>query len=563
MQEGIKLEKMIKDIPWCRNHEGEEYSYRKSLELIRGFHGHTAPGLIVGVKMVALAMAHMEEDILFDVVCETRSCLPDAVQMLTLCTVGNGWLKIKDIGRYALNVYNKFEGDGVRVFIDSEKLKQFPEFYCWFYKIKPKKDQDFDLLMHEIKTAGDQVLSLQKIQIQPQYLIKQSKGKISTCPECGEAYPKFQGEICMGCQGETPYKKSDHFQLPIHTKRPDLKKIPADQAIGKRLVHDMTRIIPGKEKGAKFKKGQTILPGDICRLQKMGRQQIFVEDGSVDHKGWIHEDEAAIGFAAGIGGDGVAFSELPHEGKVKFKAERNGLLWVDAKRLEDFNNVSGVVCATRKSYSVVKKDESLAGSRAIPLFLSERDYRLALSLLKGAPLMKVLPMRKAKVGVLVTGTEIFTGLIQDSFIPIIQSKIEYYGCSLIESVIAPDDKDEICTGVRKILDSGVDLLVTTAGLSVDPDDVTRQGLVEAGCHDVVYGAPVLPGAMTLFAKIGKTQVIGVPACALYHKVTSFDLLLPRLLAGMDITASNLAEMGHGGFCMNCKKCVFPNCSYGK
>ncbi len=563
MQKQTIIQKTSVNLPWCRNHEGEEYTYEQSLELIRGFHGHTAPGLVVGVRMMALGMEQMESGILFDAVCETRSCLPDAVQMLTLCTVGNGWLKIKDLGRFAINLYDKFEGDGVRVFLDSEKLKLWPEFYSWFYKIKPKKDQDFDLLMHEIKTAGDQVLSFKKIQIQPEYLVRQSKGKICTCPECGEAYPKFQGKTCKGCQGEAPYQETGIPFLPDQAEGPDLKVVPADQAIGRRLVHDMTRIIPGREKGAKFKKGQTILAGDICRLQKMGRQQVFIEDNNSNHEGWIHEDEAAMGFAAGIAGDGVTFDELPCEGKVKFKAKHSGILWIDDERLETFNNVSGVVCATRKSYSVVEKNEGIAGSRAIPLFLPEKDYRFALSLLKGAPLMKVLPLRKAKVGILVTGTEVFRGLIKDSFIPIIRSKVEHYGCSIVESVIAPDDKDEICTGVKKILDAGADLLVTTAGLSVDPDDVTRQGLMRAGCHDVVYGAPVLPGAMTLLARIRKTQVIGVPACALYHKITSFDLFLPRLLAGLNITSNELAHMGHGAFCMDCKKCVFPKCSYGK
>ena len=209
MQKKTIIQNTPTNLPWCRNHEGTVYSYEQSLELIRGFHGHTAPGLVIGVKMMDLAMEHMEPDVLFDVVCETRSCLPDAVQMLTLCTVGNGWLKIKDLGRFAINLYNKFEGDGVRVFLDSEKIKQWSEFYNWFYKIKPKKDQDFDLLMHEIRTAGERVLSAKKIQIRPEYLVKHSKGKISTCPECGEAYPKSQGEICKGCQGGAPYQTID------------------------------------------------------------------------------------------------------------------------------------------------------------------------------------------------------------------------------------------------------------------------------------------------------------------------------------------------------------------
>jgi formylmethanofuran dehydrogenase subunit E len=80
---------------------------------------------------------------------------------------------------------------------------------------------------------------------------------------------------------------------------------------------------------------------------------------------------------------------------------------------------------------------------------------------------------------------------------------------------------------------------------------------------MIYGAPILPGAMTLLAHIGNVQIIGVPACALFFKTTSFDLLLPRLLADIPITRSDLAVMGHGAFCLECKSCSFPKCPFGK
>lgn len=213
MQNPSVTEKISENQPWCLNHKGEYFSYEESLALIRDFHGHTAPGLVIGTKMVALAMQQIAEDVLFDAICETRSCLPDALQILTLCTIGNGWLKIKDVGRFAITLYDKFEGDGVRVFIDPQKLKQWPEFYDWFYKRKSKEDQDFDLLMREIRDAGDTVLSLNNVRIQPQYLVKQSKGKICTCPRCGEAYPVLHGSICGGCRGELPYETVNAFNL--------------------------------------------------------------------------------------------------------------------------------------------------------------------------------------------------------------------------------------------------------------------------------------------------------------------------------------------------------------
>jgi len=176
---------------------------------------------------------------------------------------------------------------------------------------------------------------------------------------------------------------------------------------------------------------------------------------------------------------------------------------------------------------------------------------------------RVSPLRRAKAGILVTGTEVFRGMVEDRFVPVIAAKVEALGSQVVESRIVPDDREAIARGVRELLDAGADLIVTTAGLSVDPDDVTRQGLVAAGVEDLLYGTPILPGAMTLLAKIGNVQVLGVPACALYFQRTSLDLLLPRLLAGVEISRRDLAGMGEGGLCLQCKSCTFPKCPFGK
>ena len=131
------------------------------------------------------------------------------------------------------------------------------------------------------------------------------------------------------------------------------------------------------------------------------------------------------------------------------------------------------------------------------------------------------------------------------------------------TVIAPDDAPLITRGVHDLLAAGADLIVTTAGLSVDPDDMTRKGLLDAGLTEMLHGVPVLPGTMTLIGRIGGAQVIGVPACALFFKTTALDLLLPRLLAGLSVTRLDLARMGHGGLCMECRSCSFPKCPFGR
>jgi formylmethanofuran dehydrogenase subunit E len=264
-----------------------------------------------------------------------------------------------------------------------------------------------------------------------------------------------------------------------------------------------------------------------------------------------------------MAGKGVAYDSLPREGKITFTALEEGLLVVDSALLEAFNMIEGVMCATRQSFSVVQTGRALAATRAIPLYLPIGQYARALAVLSGGPLFKVKPMRRARVGILVTGTEVFEKRIVDGFAPIIRNKVGRLDCQVVWQGIVPDDGTAISDAVAAAQEAGVDLLITTAGLSVDPDDVTRQGLLDAGAENLRYGAPVLPGAMLLLASIGTIQVIGVPACALYHKATSFDLVLPRLLAGIDISRRDLAPMAEGGFCLGCKTCTFPKCGFGK
>ena len=262
-------------------------------------------------------------------------------------------------------------------------------------------------------------------------------------------------------------------------------------------------------------------------------------------------------------GEGVEVEAEPREGKVNFRATRDGMLLVDTERLERFNLVPDVMCCTRHNYSVLTAGTRLAGSRAIPLFLSRPGFLRALAVLEDGPLFRVAPMRRAKIGILVTGTEVFKGLIQDRFAPIITQKAQQHGCDVIKTLFAPDDATLISQGVRDLLGAGADLIVTTAGLSVDPDDLTRKALLDAGLTDALYGVPALPGTMTLIGRIGEAQIIGVPACALFFKTTVFDLMLPRLLADVPVTRLDLARIGNGGLCMECKVCTFPKCPFGK
>lgn len=536
------------------------YTHDEFLEAAREFHGFPAPGLIIGGSMVDLARGQLPAGVLFDAICETAHCLPDAVQMLTPCTVGNGWLKILNFGIFALALFDKRTGTGVRVQLDADKLGPFGEIATWFLKLKPKKEQDTELLQAQIREAGVSILTSRPVQVRPEMLGHRGKGDIVRCPLCNEHYPAASGSICRSCQGESPYSKGPGVSFP---GQPGLAAVPVAEAVGRHALHDMTRIVPGESKGAAFLAGQELTAGDVCRLQQMGRNTVYVREGTGELAGWVHEDEAARAFGGLLAGDGVEVEGAIREGKVNLKAARNGLLLVDTARLERFNLAPDVMCGSRHDCSVVLDGAHVAGCRAIPLYLSRENFLKASAVLEPGPLFRVAIMRRAKVGILITGTEVFQGIIQDKFEPIITQKAQRLRCTVVKTVIAPDDAPLITQGLRDLIKAGADLIVTTAGLSVDPDDVTRKALCDAGLSDMLYGVPVLPGAMSLVGRIGAVQVLGVPACALYFKTTALDLLLPRLLADVPITRADVAKLGNGGLCLGCRTCSYPKCPFGR
>jgi molybdenum cofactor synthesis domain-containing protein len=177
--------------------------------------------------------------------------------------------------------------------------------------------------------------------------------------------------------------------------------------------------------------------------------------------------------------------------------------------------------------------------------------------------LAVNSIRKARVGLVITGNEVYHGLIEDRFAPILTEKIEALGSQVTGVAFAPDDAGLISKAIRSHLDRGCDLLMLSGGMSVDPDDVTRQGIRSAGATEMHYGASVLPGAMFLAAYVDDVPLLGIPACGLFHRITVLDLVLPRILAGEKIGKAELAFLGHGGLCKDCKQCVYPHCPFGK
>jgi hypothetical protein len=340
-----------------------------------------------------------------------------------------------------------------------------------------------------------------------------------------------------------------------------LKKIKLKDAVGTQLAHDITEIRPGEFKGPAFHKGHTVCDEDLCHLQKLGKNNLYVIDLEDDE---IHENQAAAILAEALSGEGIAWQDDPHEGKINLVAATDGLFQVDTTALAAFNMVDEVMCATLHSDTLVKKGEKVAATRAIPLVMKRvRIERAAAIARQNGAVLAVKALRQAKVGLVITGNEVFHGLIEDRFAPVLSQKVTDLGSVVDGIAFAPDDEGLISQAIGNHLDRGCDLIMLSGGMSVDPDDVTRKGIRMAGATEISYGSAVLPGAMFLAAYIGEIPLLGVPACGLYHRITVLDLVLPRILAGEHIGKADLAFLGHGGLCKDCEKCTYPHCPFGK
>ncbi|NOQ46671.1 MAG: molybdopterin-binding protein [Desulfobulbaceae bacterium] len=339
------------------------------------------------------------------------------------------------------------------------------------------------------------------------------------------------------------------------------KNIPVDQAVGMVLPHDITEIIKDEFKGCAFKKGHIIRPEDVENLRRLGKEHIYILE-LTDNE--IHENEAACLMAAALAGSGTEYSKEVVEGKISIKAACDGLLKVNKDALLQFNLLGEVMCSTLHTNTPVTKGEQVAATRLIPLVSDRSLVKRAMEIASaGEKILRVLPLKKVNAGLVITGNEIFHGRIEDKFEQVLRLKLEKLGSEVAFVGFAPDNPEKIAAEIGKCLDAGAELIVTSGGMSVDPDDVTRMGIKEAGAEDMVYGTPVLPGAMFLVGRIGEVPVLGLPACGMFHKITVFDLILPRILTCETITREELADMGHGGLCRNCKHCQYPVCNFGK
>lgn len=339
-----------------------------------------------------------------------------------------------------------------------------------------------------------------------------------------------------------------------------MKLVKTEAAVGQVLCHDLTQIIPGVIKDARFRKGHMVTEEDIPVLLSMGKEHLYIWEKD---ETMYHEDEAAQ-ILCELCINRYMEPGPVKEGKIELRATVDGLLKIDTRLLDEINSLGQMMIATLHPNIPVKKGDKICGTRIIPLVIEREKMEAAKALCKGKPIFEILPYQKKKVGIVTTGSEVFHGRIQDAFGPVLREKLKEYPAEVIGQTITDDCPEHTTEAVLHWLEQGADMVLCSGGMSVDPDDCTPLAIKNTGARVISYGAPVLPGAMFLLAyKEGGKPVVGLPGCVMYAKRTIFDLVLPRLMADDPVTSEELSKLGRGGLCMNCEVCHYPNCGFGK
>lgn len=337
-----------------------------------------------------------------------------------------------------------------------------------------------------------------------------------------------------------------------------MKKNRVQDAVGRSLCHDITEMNEGF-KGVAFKRGHIIRQEDIDHMLRIGKEHVFVWE---EQAGEVHEDDCARRMAAMAPVDGAHYTE-PAEGKVLLFADRRGMFRVNSRLLSKINSIGDITICTLPDHFPVEVGDRLASMRIVPLVTKEEQIREAEELCEKEKLLDLRPYRPRKVGVIITGSEVYHGRIQDKFGPVIRGKLQQYPGEIVGMTLCEDDLESIVKAAGEHLRSGADFLIFTGGMSVDPDDLTPAAIRQLGAEIVIYGVPSQPGNMTLVAYLGDIPILGIPGAAIKLPTTVFDVLLPQIFAGDRISREDLRNLAEGGLCQMCQSCHWPNCTFGR
>ncbi|MCQ2431025.1 MAG: molybdopterin-binding protein [Clostridia bacterium] len=337
-----------------------------------------------------------------------------------------------------------------------------------------------------------------------------------------------------------------------------MKKIKVEDALGMTLCHDVTEMRDGF-KGPAFRRGHVITEADIPKLLDIGKKTVFIWE---ENAGELHEEDCARRLAA-LNTIPDTHYIGPSEGKMMLIADTRGMFRVDTVLLKEINSIGDITITSLPDHYPVEPGMKMASMRIVPLVTKEEQIIRAEELCCGRKLFDLRPYQTKKAGIIITGSEVYSGRIKDKFEPVMRAKLAAYPSEIVGVTICDDDLSMIVDAAKTHLKNGADFLVFTGGMSVDPDDLTPTAIRALGAEIITHGVPAQPGNMTLVAYLGDIPVLGVPGAAISLPATMFDVLLPQIFTGDKLEKTDLIRLGDGGLCQFCSQCHFPNCTFGR
>jgi molybdopterin biosynthesis enzyme len=260
--------------------------------------------------------------------------------------------------------------------------------------------------------------------------------------------------------------------------------------------------------------------------------------------GDVHEEDAGRRLAAAVTGDGVEVKGYTG-GQWTLVASRRGLLRVHAEALTDVNAHEGMSVFTLFSGQPVEPGETVGKAKVTPLAIAEQTVDSVERVARAARgVVSVAAFAPHTVGVV--ARESLDARQRARFEAALTQKVDWFGSRLLPVRYAGASARAVADELTALRGEGAGLLVVAGASALDPLDPVFGGLTLLGARMERHGAPAHPGSLLWLARWDGNAVLGMPTCGMFSQATTFDLVLPRILAGEAIGNRELAALGHGG-----------------
>jgi molybdopterin biosynthesis enzyme len=260
--------------------------------------------------------------------------------------------------------------------------------------------------------------------------------------------------------------------------------------------------------------------------------------------GDVHEEDAGRRLAAAVVGEGVEVKGYAG-GQWTLAATRRGLLRVRRAALAEVNAREGISVFTLFDGQPVEAGETVAKAKVTPLVIAADTIAAVEAAARSAGgLVVVKAFRPVAVGAV--ARESLDARQRARFESALRQKIDWFGGRLLPIRFAESSARAVADEVKSLRDEGASVLIVAGASALDPLDPVFGGLTLLGARMERHGAPAHPGSLLWIAQWESHAVLGMPTCGMFSQATTFDLVLPAILAGETVGNREIADLGHGG-----------------